>query len=135
VIPYLFLGLTLSSPHLLPEQLDSFMQRMLVSRVSRRVLAEHHISLTNALAKRDSEAEGDHVGVIYTQLSVAESVQRCWDNLQALGSIFDVPTNATSTFPDDEVRADDPIPRLVVDGHIEARFSYIKVGLATRRSI
>ncbi|KAF7355339.1 Protein-serine/threonine kinase [Mycena sanguinolenta] len=46
VIPTLALGLSLSSPHLSPDDLDSFMRRMLVSRISRRVLAEHHIALS-----------------------------------------------------------------------------------------
>lgn len=42
VIPALSLGLSLSSPYLAPERLDSFIRRMLISRISRRVLVEHH---------------------------------------------------------------------------------------------
>jgi hypothetical protein len=48
VIPSLALGVVEVSEHIPAEQLESFMQRMLKSRISRRVLAEQHIALTEA---------------------------------------------------------------------------------------
>lgn len=48
VIPSLALGVVEVSEHIPAEQLETFMQRMLKSRISRRVLAEQHIALTEA---------------------------------------------------------------------------------------
>src|SRR6267154_4498471 len=86
VIPNLFLGLSLASPHLSPDQLDAFMRRMLVSRISRRVLAEHHIALSDSVVGRNNITnKGDgHVGIIYTGLNVEKSVQRCTTLLHQL---------------------------------------------------
>jgi pyruvate dehydrogenase kinase 2/3/4 len=54
------------------------MRRMLVSRISRRVLAEHHLALSSAFHGRDHDPDGgDHVGIIYTNLKVKDSIQRC----------------------------------------------------------
>ncbi len=68
IIPSLTIGIVESSHHLQPQQLDKFMERMLRSRISRRVLAEQHIALSEALddpfhffnepARRPGEDEG-----------------------------------------------------------------------------
>ncbi|KAJ7904542.1 branched-chain alpha-ketoacid dehydrogenase kinase [Mycena olivaceomarginata] len=72
VIPTLALGLSLSSPHLSPDDLDSFMRRMLVSRISRRVLAEHHIALSEMYSGKETPTtHGEpHVGIIFTGLNI-----------------------------------------------------------------
>lgn len=53
----------LVGPHL---QLDSFLEAMLSSRISRRVLAEHHINLNNS--------RPGYIGIICTDLSLADSI-------------------------------------------------------------
>ena len=53
IIPSLTIGIVESSHHLQPHQLDKFMERMLRSRISRRVLAEQHIALSEALDDPD----------------------------------------------------------------------------------
>ena len=53
----------LVGPHL---QLDSFLEAMLSSRISRRVLAEHHINLNNSRT--------GYIGIICTDLSLADSI-------------------------------------------------------------
>ncbi|KAL4529578.1 hypothetical protein Ndes2437B_g08849 [Nannochloris sp. 'desiccata'] len=53
----------LVGPHL---QLDSFLEAMLSSRISRRVLAEHHINLNNS--------RPGYIGIISTDLSLADSI-------------------------------------------------------------
>ncbi|KAF7965981.1 hypothetical protein HWV62_40549 [Athelia sp. TMB] len=79
VIPNLTLGLSLASPHIAPDALDSFMRRMLTSRISRRVLAEHHIALSENFRQRSQQhaASERHVGIIYTGLNVTQSIQKC----------------------------------------------------------
>lgn len=120
-IPNLSLGLSLSSPYLEPDRLDSFLRRMLISRISRRVLAEHHISLSQSLAvKLNGEpAKGDSVGIISLSLNVKESIEKCASFLRRWP--FDVDQDAlegaTHTTAQSEV---------VIDGHLDTKFSYIQ---------
>lgn len=111
----------MSSPYLAPDRLDSFMRRMLVSRISRRVLAEHHIALSkDHKARRDGEeSQADHVGIIYTGLNVQESVNRCTNYLRdrAFDVDDDMPLNSNRSADWSEV---------IVDGHTDTQFPYIK---------
>jgi pyruvate dehydrogenase kinase 2/3/4 len=120
VIPNLSLGLSLASPHLPPDQLDAFMRRMLVSRISRRVLAEHHISLSDSVAGRShgSSEEERHVGIIYTGLNVEKSVRRCTALLHQLTHDSDDPECPNSR----NVRW----PEVVIEGHTSTQFAYIR---------
>ncbi|KAF9509490.1 hypothetical protein BS47DRAFT_149111 [Hydnum rufescens UP504] len=117
VIPSLSLGLSLSSHHLSPDQLDSFMRRMLVSRISRRVLAEHHIALSNSISENKNSDPHEHVGIIYTNLSVKDSIVRCKNLLREVHDAEDALT------PVDRLT----FPEILIDGHTDTRFSYIKV--------
>ncbi|SNX83172.1 related to branched chain alpha-ketoacid dehydrogenase kinase [Melanopsichium pennsylvanicum] len=137
IIPSLTIGIVESSHHLQPQQLDKFMERMLRSRISRRVLAEQHIALSEALddpfhffnepavryhqdadADRqdlnlsDNNAVGDHVGIIYTRLSVASVVNK---GIKLL----------TKMFANVQGIISERIPRVEVDGDLKARFAYI----------
>ncbi|PBL02587.1 alpha-ketoacid dehydrogenase kinase [Armillaria gallica] len=107
VIPNLYLGLSLSSPYLAPDQLDSFMRRMLISRISRRVLAEHHIALSEAYA--GTRAQESRVGIISTALDVAGCIRRCTDLLKSR------PLQDAKGWP-----------QIVIDGHLDCKFAYIR---------
>lgn len=118
VIPNLSLGLSLASPHLSPDQLDAFMRRMLVSRISRRVLAEHHIALSDSVVRNHATSkEEGHVGIIYTGLNVEKSVQRCIALLRQLTHDSDDPGSNNYKFR---------WPQVVVEGHIGTQFAYIR---------
>lgn len=119
-IPNLSLGLSLASPHLPPDCLDAFMRRMLVSRISRRVLAEHHIALSDSVAGRDrgSSEEERHVGIIYTGLNVEKSVRRCTALLHQLTQDLDDPECPNSR----DIRW----PEVVIEGHTSTQFAYIR---------
>ncbi|KAJ8472383.1 hypothetical protein ONZ45_g16670 [Pleurotus djamor] len=119
VIPNLSLGLSLSSPYLPPDQLDSFMRRMLISRISRRVLTEHHLALSEAFTNRDQQGEGEpHVGIIFTGLNLKRSLEHCTQLLR--GRPFDIESEDQPS----------PIakewPEVVIEGHLDTKFSYIK---------
>ncbi|EJD53745.1 atypical/PDHK/BCKDK protein kinase, partial [Auricularia subglabra TFB-10046 SS5] len=117
VIPNLFLGLSLASPYMEPEALDAFMRRMLVSRISRRVLVQHHIALSQSLAGHDEDGQ-NHVGIIYTALNARESVERCAALLRQRP--HDIDEDAAQ-----EMKSA-IWPEVIVDGHLETRFSYIR---------
>lgn len=101
------------------------MRRMLVSRLSRRVLVEHHIALSDALAARsrpdDAAADGGCVGIIWTELDVKNCVDKCihWlkerkTDIQLDGSISPAQHPAGQW------------PEVVVEGHFKTKFSYIR---------
>ncbi|KAL5636944.1 hypothetical protein ACGC1H_000800 [Rhizoctonia solani] len=128
VIPWISLGLSLSSHHLVPEQLDAFMRRMLVSRISRRVLAEHHLALTDGLAQGDTSPQRAQVGIIHTALDVRASVLRCVSLLQErpqgadanFETLYDIhPTDPPS-------KSDWRWPEVILDGDLDTKFAYIK---------
>ncbi|EKM80070.1 hypothetical protein AGABI1DRAFT_72910 [Agaricus bisporus var. burnettii JB137-S8] len=117
VIPNLSLGLSLSSPYLAPDELDSFMRRMLTSRVSRRVLVEHHIALTEMFrGRREKEASGEpHVGIIFTGLKAKKSIERCIKLLRE-----------RPTWVEDFNEKIDQWPEVIIDGQLDTQFPYIK---------
>lgn len=85
------------------------MRRMLVSRMSRRVLAHHHIALSDAYNGRDTDDDGEsHVGVIYTGLSLGKSVRK-------VATILREAEGSQTIWPE-----------VVLEGHLDAKFSYIK---------
>lgn len=92
---------------------------MLVSRISRRVLAEHHIALSDTVAGRGrvKRGEDDHVGIIYTGLNVAKSVRRCTALLHQLTHDSDDP------LPNGH---DLRWPEVIIEGDIDTQFAYIK---------
>ncbi|KAN0063085.1 [Pyruvate dehydrogenase (acetyl-transferring)] kinase 2, mitochondrial [Thecaphora frezii] len=130
IIPSLTIGIVESSHHLPPNQLDKFMERMLRSRISRRVLAEQHIALSEALddpfhffnepvRRNDDDGggehddpSGNHVGIIYTHLSVASVVRK---GIKLLTDVF----ASAERIPEDRV------PEIRIDGDLDARFAYI----------
>jgi pyruvate dehydrogenase kinase 2/3/4 len=95
------------------------MRRMLVSRISRRVLAEHHIALSETLAGRRGESSGEpHVGVIYTGLDVKRSIDKCAELLRGR------PHHIEDGFGDDMINTQ--WPEVFVDGHVSTKFPYIR---------
>ncbi|KAF8165319.1 branched-chain alpha-ketoacid dehydrogenase [Crassisporium funariophilum] len=118
VIPNLSLGLSLASPYLSPDKLDTFMRRMLVSRISRRVLAEHHIALSESFSGCGKETDGDpHVGIIFTGLNIKRSVERC-AKLLSESPIW-------QTDPYDEGKPHRR-PEVRLEGHLDTAFAYIR---------
>ncbi|BGP21564.1 pyruvate dehydrogenase kinase [Rhodotorula toruloides] len=115
VIPELAIGVAEASPQQLPPAaLDRIMLRMLRSRISRRVITEQHIALTQQFRERQrkgkdravNEDEETRVGIVDTKLNAADVVKKCGELMQALGG------------PESEV----PI---VVEGATDQTFAYI----------
>jgi len=121
VIPNLSLGLSISSPYLPPDTLDSFMRRMLVSRISRRVLAQHHLALSDTFMGKKSTRYTDsepRVGIIYTGLDVRKSIEKGARLLKQRP--LDV---------EDECKGIEyglASPEVQIEGDLETKFSYIR---------
>lgn len=100
------------------------MHHMLVSRISRRVLAEHHIALSNLYSAQHhgGPAEQDRVGVIHLRLLVKDCIDKCARYLRRRSLDAD----------QDEISgpsAGAPWPEVFIEGHLDTRFSYIPAHL------
>ncbi|CDO75599.1 hypothetical protein BN946_scf184858.g39 [Trametes cinnabarina] len=102
VIPNLSLGLSLSSPYLLPDRLDTFMRRMLSIKAQ----------------GLSSEAQ-ESVGIISTGLKVQDSIEKCARYLRKRPINVDEDAH---TGPLSDADWSD----VVVDGHQDTRFAYIR---------
>jgi hypothetical protein len=113
---------------MVPDQLDAFMRRMLVSRISRRVLAEHHLALTEGLAEGDTSPQRAQVGIIHTGLDVKASVLRCISLLQerpqGADANFETLNDSRPTGPPS--KSDWRWPEVILDGDLDTKFAYIK---------
>lgn len=81
VLPRLARGLSESTAYYPPDQndLDLFLNRMLRSRISRRVLAEQHLALTEACEHQWDQTLGygdGYVGIIFVHCSAQQIVNR-----------------------------------------------------------
>jgi len=93
---------------------------MLVSRISRRVLAEHHLALSSAFHGRDRDPDGgDHVGIIYTNLKVKDSIERCARYLAYAADQSPEERNPGKEFLRKPAN-------VVIDGQLDTEFSYIR---------
>ncbi|KAH8731799.1 branched-chain alpha-ketoacid dehydrogenase [Phaeosphaeriaceae sp. PMI808] len=117
VIPRLAIGVLEVRGLMKPEETDKFMTTMLRSRISRRVIAEQHLALTetfnspwhfpNAQLLHDQEA----VGEIFLRCNAKEIVEDCGKTTQEL-----IRRAYGSTVH---------IPEIKVYGHLDATFPYI----------
>lgn len=117
VIPRLATGVLEVQGLIKPEATDRFMNTMLRSRISRRVIAEQHLALTDTFhspwhfPSAQSSGEAEAVGEIFLRCNAREIIERCGKTTQEL------------------IRkaygAHLPIPEISVKGHLDATFPYI----------
>ncbi|KAF8930704.1 hypothetical protein BGZ47_000439 [Haplosporangium gracile] len=111
VIPQLALGIMECSKHIPAAQVDQFMSKMLRSRISRRVLAEQHITLTsNFNSPNHMMTDRGYIGIIYTHIKPRDIVERT--ALLAADTCRQASGGMTP-------------PKILLDGNIDAEFTYI----------
>ncbi|KAF2764048.1 hypothetical protein EJ03DRAFT_378926 [Teratosphaeria nubilosa] len=120
VIPRLAMGILEIQNSVPADDCDRFITTLLRSRISRRVIAEQHLALTETFhspwhfpnAKPTPDApEDEFVGEIFLKCSAREIIERC-----------------TTTISDLIAKAYGPdvkIPRVVLQGHLDTAFPYI----------
>ncbi|KAK8856427.1 branched-chain alpha-ketoacid dehydrogenase [Apiospora arundinis] len=115
VIPKLAMGI-LECRGLMPqEELDIFMNTILKSRISRRVIAEQHLALTETFNSPwfspGAKVSEEFIGEVFLKCVAKDVIERCGTAVQEL---------ARSANPPDVV-----IPEIKIDGHLGAAFPYI----------
>ncbi|KAI0398248.1 branched-chain alpha-ketoacid dehydrogenase kinase [Xylariaceae sp. FL0594] len=116
VIPKLAMGI-LECNDLMPgAELDRFMNTILRSRISRRVIAEQHIALTETFnsdwfSPGAKLSESEFIGEVFLKCAARDVVERCGR------AVTDLARSANGP--------DAMIPEILIDGHLDATFPYI----------
>ncbi|KAM7208756.1 pyruvate dehydrogenase kinase [Naviculisporaceae sp. PSN 640] len=116
VIPKLAMGILESSDLMDPKDLDKFMNTILRSRISRRVIAEQHLALTDTFhapwfSPGAKLSESEFIGEVFLKCVAKEVVERCGHAIREIAQRAYGPSV--------------PIPEIKIDGHLEASFPYI----------
>ncbi|KAL2825983.1 branched-chain alpha-ketoacid dehydrogenase kinase [Aspergillus cavernicola] len=118
VIPRLAMGV-LECRDLLPaDGMDQFMNTLLRARISRRVIAEQHLALTETFnspwhypgSQDRTDLNADFVGEVFLKCNAKEVVERCGKLVQ------DMIRQSSGS---------EKIPDIIVQGHLDATFPYM----------
>lgn len=118
-IPRLATGVLEVNDLMQPEALDKFMTTLLRARISRRVIAEQHLALTETYhspwhfpnAQNHHDPNADFIGEIFLKCNAKEVVETCAKTMRALMK--------------ESLGPDVAIPEVEIDGHLDATFAYI----------
>ncbi|RKF57116.1 kinase 2, mitochondrial [Erysiphe neolycopersici] len=116
-IPKLTMGILECRDLMNPEDLDKFMNTVLRSRISRRVIAQHHLALSHSFSTLNKSCSfdkaymNDNVGEVFLKCNASTVIKRCMTAISTLCFA----TYGTSV----------KIPSIQVKGHLTATFPYI----------
>jgi hypothetical protein len=109
VIPLLVVGIHESQKYMEKEDLNKFMNETLQSRISRRVLAEQHIALSNSFDGVNPPESQNVIGIVNNRCNPHSIVMKCAGLVSDLfRDVYEVPP-----------------PEVTVDGNLHASFTYI----------
>ncbi|TVY45414.1 [Pyruvate dehydrogenase (acetyl-transferring)] kinase 2, mitochondrial [Lachnellula subtilissima] len=119
VIPKLAMGVLECRDLMKPEDMDKFMNTILRSRISRRVIAEQHLALTETFnspwhfpdAEKPSLTDAEFVGEVFLRCNASEVITRIGHEVASLASLAYGPST--------------PLPAIKLSGHLDATFPYI----------
>ncbi|EFX04630.1 pyruvate dehydrogenase [Grosmannia clavigera kw1407] len=117
VIPKLAMGILESSGLMGPGDLDKFMNTILRSRISRRVIAEQHLALTETFGASwyspgaPLPENHDFIGEVFLKCAARDVIERCANAVCAL---------ARSAYGPHVT-----LPRVQIAGHLDTTFPYI----------
>jgi pyruvate dehydrogenase kinase 2/3/4 len=89
VIPKLTIGILECGRLMNPKDMESFMNTMLKSRISRRVIAEQHLSLSETFNSPNFSpgaklSESDFIGEVFIKCIAKDVIERCAQGVRAL---------------------------------------------------
>ena len=115
VIPNLVMGVLQCQDFVPSDVMDSFVHGMLRARISRRVIAEQHLALTETFNSPwhvpQTSSEHDFVGEVLLRCNAKDVVQRCGKVAQDLCRAID--------------GAGHVVPEIKIRGHTDATFPYV----------
>ncbi|KAI1654878.1 alpha-ketoacid dehydrogenase kinase [Daldinia decipiens] len=116
VIPKLAMGILECSGLMPAAELDHFMNTVLRSRISRRVIAEQHLALTETFNSHwfspgAKLSESDFIGEVFIKCVAKDVIEHCAKAVQDLARSANGP--------------DTKIPEIKINGHMDSSFPYI----------
>ncbi|KAI9659776.1 MAG: hypothetical protein M1829_006538 [Trizodia sp. TS-e1964] len=118
VIPRLAMGVLECREVMKVDEIDRFMSTILKSRISRRVIAEQHLALTetfkslgpfpNSPSLTESQ---EFIGEVFLRCNASEVLERCGKMSQDLAR--------------EAYGPDCQIPKIIIEGHLDTTFPYI----------
>ncbi len=115
VIPNLVMGVLECQDLVSPDTMDEFVQAMLRARISRRVIAEQHLALTETFNSPwhvpQPSSENEFVGEVLLRCNAKEVLERC-------GRVTQEICRSTGG-------ADPVVPEIRILGHTNATFPYV----------
>ncbi|KAL8783226.1 MAG: hypothetical protein Q9213_004790 [Squamulea squamosa] len=119
VIPKLAMGIIECQSLMKPQETDKFMNTLLRSRISRRVIAEQHLALTETFhapwhfpdAKLYQDPSAEFIGDVFLKCNAKEVIEECSQRAKSL---------AREAFGSARV-----LPEVNLEGHLNATFPYI----------
>lgn len=115
VIPNLVMGVLECQDLVSADTMDQFVQAMLRARISRRVIAEQHLALSDTFNSPwhvpQPSSENEFVGEVLLRCSAQEIIERCGKFTQ------DICKSAEPTGP--------IVPEIRIQGHVNATFPYV----------
>lgn len=115
IVPRVVIGILETNEKMSPEKIDEFLTLLLKTRISRRVIAEQHLALTETYQdpsySPDHDAQADVVGSIVSKLNPKSVVEQCAGNLRKF---------LKQSYGDGVI-----LPELTLQGHLEATITYI----------
>ncbi|KAI1342226.1 branched-chain alpha-ketoacid dehydrogenase [Xylariaceae sp. FL0016] len=116
VIPQLAMGILECSGLMPAGELDRFMNTILRSRISRRVIAEQHLALSETFdspwfSPGAKLGESEFIGEVFLKCIAKDVIERCGHAVRDLARSANGPGVA--------------IPEIRINGHFEASFPYI----------
>lgn len=115
VIPNLVVGVLECQELVSPDTMDNFVQAMLRARISRRVIAEQHLALTETFNSpwhvAQPSSENEFVGEVLLRCNAKEVIERC-------GSLSREMCRSSAT-------SEMAIPEIKIQGHTNATFPYV----------
>ncbi|KAI0845535.1 alpha-ketoacid dehydrogenase kinase [Daldinia vernicosa] len=116
VIPKLAMGIIECSGLMPASELDHFMNTILRSRISRRVIAEQHLALTETFNSHwfspgAKLSESDFIGEVFIKCVAKDVIEHCAKAVQDLARSANGP--------------DTKIPEIKINGHMDSSFPYI----------
>lgn len=112
IIPTLAMGVLECRDMLPTETMDNLMYTLLRSRISRRVIAEHHLALTQSFKTPipPQHAHDEFIGQVFLRCNAQRVLKKCGSIAQALAR---------------KSGSDNAVPEIELEGHLDATFPYI----------
>ncbi|KAL8953763.1 MAG: hypothetical protein Q9222_000380 [Ikaeria aurantiellina] len=119
VIPKLAMGIIECQNLMRQDETDKFINTLLRSRISRRVIAEQHLALTETFhspwhfpdANQQQDPNAEFIGEVFLRCNAKEVVEECSQRAKSLAK--------------EALEKDCVLPDVKLDGHLTATFPYI----------